>query len=317
MIGTGFHGRRVARLVSELGGEVVAAVSAADEIGKTIESVTIGDDVATELDRVGGADVAIVIVPGPPQLEEQLVGPCLDRGVNVVTLSTETFSPSPEWAEAIHQRALAGGASILATGAQDLSWVHVPANAAAYVKALTSITIECTVDIGQLSAGVAFAMELGGAADRFPDVHGRLSAGAPILGGGLMALARRLELGAAELEVELEPIVAEQPLRHSGAGVEIPPGTLAGVRELTRITTESGVSLRGDLASRVLPENGQMGNTVLIEGDPPVRLQDVPFPGTRVTDVATVARIPDVLAAPPGLLDVATLPAPRYRPSLI
>src|SRR5438105_1778882 len=122
MIGTGFHGRRVASLVSELGGEIVAAVSAGDEIGKAIESVTVGEDVATELDRVGGADVAIVIVPGPLQLEEQLVGPCLDRGVNVITLSTETFYPSTEWAETLHKRALGGGASILATGVQDLSW---------------------------------------------------------------------------------------------------------------------------------------------------------------------------------------------------
>jgi 2,4-diaminopentanoate dehydrogenase len=318
MIGTGFHGRRVARLVSELGGEVVAAVSAGDEIGRTIESAPIGAEVSAELDRVDSAvDVAIVIVPGPASLEEQLAGPCLDRGVNLLTLSPEAFHPPPDWAERMDRRAKEGGASMLATGVQDLWWVHIPAAAASMVTNLSGIALHCVVNIGELSAGVAFAIEVGGEPRRFPAVRERLSAGAPILGGALAALGRRLDLGGGKFEANLEPVLAEQALRHAAAGVDVAPGTLAGVVERTHLTTESGVVLEGELVSRLLPDGESACETILVRSDPALRLVHAPFPGTRVTDVAAVARLPDVVAAPPGLLDVARLPPPSHCRTLV
>ncbi|MFE3059534.1 hypothetical protein [Nocardia sp. NPDC059239] len=314
LVGIGFHGRRIGELLVKRGANIVAAVDRGDA-GRALSEVIEGADDAVIIQREVAAAfaaamrrpvIAVLAISGPVDAHDAVLLACLDHGVNAVTLETEVFDPSQQWRFAMDERARAAGVSVLATGIQDLWWVQLPALVTNFVADLHGVDIDHIVGLGDLSKSVGEVFQLGADVSQFAAVEELLSQEAAILGAALRVLARRIGLRAGAIERQFEPVIAETVLP-DGHGGTIPAGSLAGAVETIRFQA-AGVEFTGRFISRLLPSDADPSDTVILRGDPDLRLEHRPFPGARLTDAAVVARLVDVVNADPGVLDPAHFP---------
>ncbi|HED64641.1 MAG TPA: dihydrodipicolinate reductase [Planctomycetes bacterium] len=125
------------------------------------------------------------------------------------------------------------------------------------------------------------------------------------LGESLHALASHLGMKIERWEETIEPVLANKPLE-SGLG-PIPSGHAAGVRQVARGWV--GGEVRLELVFVAAVGQPDPAERIEIEGDPPLRLE---IPGGVHGDTATSAvvlnSIRSLLAAPPGLYTMGSLP---------
>src|SRR5690606_34067802 len=110
------------------------------------------------------------------------------------------------------------------------------------------------------------------------------------------------------VDESLEPVIASQ-LVTSGLG-DIPPGRVAGVRQVVRGYDE--VRERITLTLEIAVGAQDLGDEVQISGVPDLAVM-VPggFPGDLATAAVVVNSVVQVAAARPGLLTMLDLPPPR------
>jgi len=317
----------MARELTERGGQVVGLVDPSlagrpvagllDPTANVAEETGGGGAVvAASLDDLpAGTDAqfALIAAPVDPAELEAMVCGCLQRRINVITIHEDAFDPPPEFAAAVDACARTHGVSFLATGVQDVWWVHLPAVAASSMSTLRAVRARHAIDLEQASRGYGELLALGGDPAVFPGIRdGFLSAGSSILGAPLRVLAQLLGLTPGEISRTIEPVVAATATRWRLGERDIAPGTLAGFTEIASFTTEEGVDFTGTFHF-CLTDPEEPYDELLLEGDPELRLEHRPFPGDRLTDTIPIARIPDVIAASPGLHSVAAFAPPRYR----
>jgi 4-hydroxy-tetrahydrodipicolinate reductase len=110
------------------------------------------------------------------------------------------------------------------------------------------------------------------------------------------------------------PVFAEVGMRCQSLDLEVPPGEVIGFSDRDTAVTAEGPVLSLELSGRLYRESESDVNEWRVAGEPSLHLLN-PAVDTRLTTCTQlVNRIPDLLAAPPGLLTVAELPAPRLRP---
>jgi 4-hydroxy-tetrahydrodipicolinate reductase len=92
------------------------------------------------------------------------------------------------------------------------------------------------------------------------------------------------------------------------------PGTSLGMRIMASVETAEGPTARANIELRVLAE-GEFENMMwLIEGMPPSKIRVDRADGVHASAACMVNRIPDVIAAPPGIRLISQLGP--LRPSL-
>ncbi len=94
----------------------------------------------------------------------------------------------------------------------------------------------------------------------------------------------------------------------------IPAGHVLGVIDAVTIETAEGPVFSFEMGGRVYAEGESDANEWHVRGDPPLELRNDRVPTRVITCTSVVNRIPDVIAAPPGLITLDRLPRPRYRP---
>ncbi|MEU3617999.1 hypothetical protein ABZ725_37635 [Streptomyces sp. NPDC006872] len=321
VVGVGRHGSRIAAALVEDGFTLVGAADPSlagrrlDEvIGTACGDLVIVPDAASLADAVD-AQVAIVTAPVGLGGLREIAFALFDAGMNVLTIQPDAFDPPKEWGEEVDARARARGVSFLATGVQDVWWVHLPAVAAGSVRALRKVRVDDLVDVGELWAGLGGMIGLGRPAEEFPQIRDEvLLAKSPVLGGALRVLARRLHLTPGGSRHTVEPVVASRPMPWATGKTVVEPGQLAGYVETTELSTLEGVEFTGTIRTALLGPDEVAYDRVELHGDPVVRLVISPFPGDRVTDVVPIARVRDLIDAPAGLHTAATMPPASYRP---
>lgn len=116
------------------------------------------------------------------------------------------------------------------------------------------------------------------------------------------------------VEEKLEPIISS--VRRETPHVVVEPGMIAGCNH-TAIGYSGGcpvITLLHPQQVRPEAENVRTGDYITVVGDPPVSFSGAPeIPGGIGTIASAVNRIPSVVAARPGLLDLNDLPIPAAR----
>ena len=324
VVGMGLHGIGLSALLLERGGQIAGASDprlAGRPLGEVLarrddqqlSGLEVVAGVEELLGRVDGANLALIAAPVEIEELQVMTLQCFSAGMNVLTIHEDAFDPPAEWARLIDAQARAHGVSFLATGVQDVWWVHLPAVAAGSMAALTAVRARHAIDLEQASRGYGELLSLGEDPAVFAQIRDQfLLAGSSILGAPLRVLARYLGLTPAEIEREIEPVLASRALRWRLGERDIAPGTLAGFSEKATFETAEGVSFSGTFYF-CLTDPDQPYDELVLEGDPTLRIEHRPFPGDRITDTIPIARIPDLIAAPPGLHSVTDFPPARYR----
>ena len=109
-----------------------------------------------------------------------------------------------------------------------------------------------------------------------------------------------------------EPVLWDAPIWCRLLGRDIPPGEAAGIRMVAIAKTQEGITARAEIELRVFRE-GQVENmTWRIDGRPGMRLVFERDDSVHFSAASLFNRIPDVIAAPPGIQPVRTLGPMRH-----
>ncbi|MBS1843231.1 MAG: dihydrodipicolinate reductase [Actinobacteria bacterium] len=323
--GVGAMGALLTRLLVEKGVEIVGAVARSPaKVGRDLGAVAGMDrslgvlvtDDAEALLRDREADIAIVAVDSYLETMAPHFRICLSRGVNVLTLEEETFYPwrrAPAIAAELDDLGRSTGATLAASGVQDVNWSLAVSALMATAHRIERVRGRSTWHGDEFGPAVGRYLHLGwdpaqATASLAGQADGMTSQTA------LEALAAFAGLTPTHHEVSTELMIAEAELRSGRLDLNIPEGTVRGLSEVVRLATVEGIELELEMAGFVHGAGETPVNDWAIEGEPALRVQSEDFPGRLLTCTTLVNRIPDILAAPAGLITVDRLPLPRYRP---
>jgi hypothetical protein len=319
-VGLGPLGRQVAgELCARRLGRLVGAVDPHPElVGKPLSELVPGAPeglrVAAGLEALPDAEVALVTTSSWLSDCMPIFDPLLGRGLAVVSSCEELCWPwlrQAPLAEALAERARARGGRLLGTGVNPGFLMDaLPLVATAVVRELRSLRVERVQDAACRRLPFQQKVGLGLSLEDFAERAAGGRFGHAGLEESIAFLANSLGLEVGPIESSMEPVLAERPTP-SGLG-SIAPGRVRGLRQRAFARTEDGRSLElrfEALAGCEAPRDG-----VHITGEPEIRLE---IPGGVHGDVATSAillnAIPSLLAAPPGLHTMASVPPVRWQ----
>lgn len=318
--GVGSVGTSVARLCVESGIPVVAAVNRlGPKVGRSLAELTGRKELASvivrasleEALRSASADIAIVgtadrLVDGLSTYLD-----CLRAGLNVISSGCEASYPaavSADMAALLHREAVAAGVTFTGTGFQDAYRIWLPITMASAGSHLTRITQRSLVDIGRHGPASA---ELAGAGldpSVFEATITRGDSGfIPIYRVFQHQLMEAFGWKARSVSHIIEPVLHRGSAPREFQGLAIRPGQTIGARFGTEVTAENGAVLSGISELRLLEAGEEEHMEWEALGTAPARLRLSGVDSEAATAGQIVNRIPDVLAAPPGLVTIAEL----------
>lgn len=324
IVGLGLQGAGIGALLLEQGYSLVGAVDVGEKVGRPVSEhvpgatadAVVHDSVKALLNAAaGGLDAVVLAAAIDAQTTVALARELMAAGISVLTLHADLFEPQASWAAELDLLGRSTGAGFLSTGVQDTWWVHMPALAAASTRNIRRISITHLVDINSLSAQVGREIGVGESVDRRSWAPENTQGEQPVLGSPLREAARRIGLVPKPGQTVTTPVVAEKPTWWESGNQWLAPGTVIGTEETTSFGTDGGIDFVGTLRTVPLQDGEVPSDLLVLDADPALRLEHSPFPGTDITNIALVARIPDVLAAGGGVHSASTLPAARYRRS--
>jgi hypothetical protein len=327
VFGLGQVGRQACRSLLAEGSEIVAVYSRRSYVGDDLGSVLGQDPVglavqaSAEFKAVQGqADIALFFTTSnlaDLKLEAQQ---CLEQGINVLTIAEEGLYPwnhSPELAEELDEIARNGGATLVASGVNDVAMVHLAAVLGAFSKGVRKISVECTGDFGKFGDELLKTLPLGldqagysawlAAAAEGP--HGASIAGQSL--EALLALTDHRQQG--DMLIDLQPTWCQGDVQIPSLGQTLTAGSSNGIVEVAQVTAHNGVQFEMRLLGKVFEAGDEEYLHVDLEAEQNLSLHVAPLPGVNTTASLTLNRIADVLAAPAGFYTTDRLPCAQLR----
>ena len=219
---------------------------------------------------------------------------CLERGVNVVTIEEEAIYPwgtASELATDLDRIAKAGGATLAASGAQDVFWMHLVGCLLGAAHRIDSVEGRCSWNADDYGPEVARHVHLGEsradferhlAEDGWPDFVVRATLEALVVDAGFTA---------AGVRPAVTPVVASEPVWSRSLGRAVSPGEVLGVVDAVSIETAEGPTFSFEMAGRVYGEGESDVNHWLVAGRSTARAAQ--RPGADPHDHVHVRREPD------------------------
>jgi 4-hydroxy-tetrahydrodipicolinate reductase len=326
VLGTGQMGSGIARHVLDTPGlELVGAYGrrperAGTDVGRAIGlgrdlGIAIESDLAEATKRTR-PDVAVQATCSRLDEAWPEIAVLLRHGVSVVSIAEEMAYPacgSPAIAQEMAALARAAGAAVVGTGVNpgfvlDLLVITLT-GVCLTVDSITATRVNDLSPYGPTvlaAQGVGLTPKAFEAARRDGTVTGHL--GFP---ESVSMIAAALGCAIDRIEQTIEPIVSE--VRRETAFVTVEPGCVAGTRH-TAVAYRDGkpfITLVHPQQMRPELAGVATGDSIEIAGMPGLRLAGSPeIPGGKGTVAIAVNMIPRILAAAPGLYNVAELPVP-------
>ncbi|HWH26582.1 MAG TPA: hypothetical protein VNT53_08065 [Pseudolysinimonas sp.] len=324
LVGVGRQGAEIAEYLIRAGYQLTGAVAGGANIGRPLVELvpTAPSDIVIcgtidELLASGVPDIVVhsasTDVPTTIAQAAQLMG----RGVNFVTIHEGLFDPDPVATDELDRLGRSTGASFLSTGVQDTWWVHLPELLTGSSVNVREISIVALIDADTLPRVVGTHLGIGLTAEQFVDqVAADLESSDSVLEVPLREAARRLGLELRSTTKSSEPVFGREDVEWTAGGEIVPAGRVFGATQFLTIETTAGIVLSGQLSTRLLHGGEEAGDDYTVRGDPDLSVHVAPFPGAQVASAVPVARIPDVIAAPGGVLRASSLPVARFRTGL-
>lgn len=279
--------------------------------GTTIEKPP-GDDGTWTVD----GDVLILATASFTKDVSEQISLAVKHGLNVITIAEEMAYPwvqSPALAEQLAQLAKARGVTVLGTG------INPGFVLDSLVIALTGPCLEIkkikATRINDLSPFGPTVMRTQGVGTTVQQFEAGLESGAIVghvgFSESIHLIARALGWKLERIEEERAPIVSN--VCRETQYVKVEPGQVAGCRHTAIGYVDGDARIELIHPQQVLPqlEEVETGDYISISGTPDINLAIKPeIPGGLGTMAMAVNMIPQVLAARPGLVSMAELPAP-------
>ena len=324
VFGVGAMGKIVTRLLVDKGARIVGAIGRSpSKVGRDLGDVAglgkelgviVEDDAGRVLAR--GADIAVVCVSSYLATMHRHFATCLEAGVNVVTIEEETVFPwttAPEEAKSLDRLARANHVTLAASGAQDVFWLNLVATLLGASHRIDKVIGHCRWNVDDYGPEVAEHLFVGHSKEAF---DGSVAAsGWPefVARQTLEALVARLGLSVKSISSDVAAVTLGETIRCRSLKLDIPPGDMVGTVDRTFVSTQEGPEFAFTMEGRVYRDGETDSNHWQVKGEPDLELT-CDKANYRFTTCSTlVNRIPDVVAAAPGLRSLDMLKPPSYR----
>lgn len=322
--GVGAMGTIATRLLVDKGAHIVGAVGrSASKVGRDLGDLagvgrSLGVPVESDADAVlsRGADIAVVCVGSYLSTMRPHFETCLKNGVNVVTVEEETVFPwttAPDHAHALDTLAKSQGVSLAASGAQDVFWINLVTTLLGASHKVDSVIGHCQWNVDDYGPEVAGHLMVGQPKAAFDDLVAASGWPEFVARQTLEALVSRLGLTVAAISSDVTAVTSEDPIYSKSLDAEIPTGFMIGTVDRTRITTNEGPQFSFAMEGRVFRDGDTNTNTWQINGEPDLELTCNKANYRFTTCSTLINRIPDVIAAPPGLCSLDHMGPACYR----
>ncbi len=314
--GAGQYALEAVRIMHKKGWDIVAAYNRAGaKVGQDLGTLAgiepldiVVEDCETADYQRSGANIAIHSVadrldynwPGHQRL--------LSAGINVICHGGESNFPwgsVPELAPRIDELAKANGVTFTGTGIWDYSRIWSGLLAAGSASELQGL-VHKTLTNGE-AAGLELLRVCGGTLTlaEFSQLNEGLLA-------GIYKTVPHQVLWALGFEVtsvteEREPILDEEPVYSHALGANIEPGICLGTRITTRVETREGVNAVSINELRVLKPEEKEHMVWEVQGRPATTIRVDRTDSLHSSAACMVNRVPDVLAAEPGIQVISQL----------
>lgn len=323
LYGTGNVARRLTRFCDMKGWPIVAAYNrAGPKIGQDIGQlagldknlgVRVQDCDQGDYD---GLEADIMLYTAGDMLESDYPAyeRFLSRGINVLSHSTQAYIPrfnNPEVAEQIDRVAKANGVTFTGSGIWDTTRCWAP-----IVAAGTCVTIDSVVQIAHAEIGrqgaqfEALCSGVGLTVDEY--MANFINRESPwnlsrYVHGQLVIVLQKLGATIKSVHKYDEPIVFDEPVYSPYSKKEFPAGIVIGTRNNVEVETEEGIKGKAVLEYRLFKE-GEIENLRWeINGMPGLVISVERKDTANLSAASLFNRIPDVIAAEPGIVEITRM----------
>lgn len=326
LYGVGNVGRRLIRFCTAKGWPIVAAYNrAGDKIGRDIGELA-------GLDQPLGVRVEDSALATAPPADADIVlntaGDLLDRnypiyerflgaGINVLCHGTQSYNPhfeNPEVAARIDALAREHGVSWCGTGIWDATRIWAPLIAAGTCVSIDSVVHTAHAEIGR--QGAQFERLCAGVGLTLDEYHaGFINVTTPYtlnryVHGPVVMVLQKLGYHVAAVRKYDEPIVADESLWSPHSQREFAAGLVIGTRNNVEVTTVEGVIGKAHMEYRLFKPGEAELLRWDINGLPGLSITVERKDTANLSAAALFNRIPDVLAAKPGIVEITRLGPP-------
>jgi 2,4-diaminopentanoate dehydrogenase len=321
--GVGNVGRRLIRFCDMKGWPIVAAYNRAGEkIGQDIGQlaglgrnlgVAVQDAARADYPAVK-ADIALNTVGDLLHLNYPIYERFLGAGINVLCHGTQCYSPFFENAAVagrIDALAKANGVTFCGTGIWDTTRVWAPIIAAGTCLSIESVVHTAQAEIGRqgvqferLCAGVGLSLDE--YMTSFVKTPTPYTLNRYVHGPVVMVL-QKLGCTIENVRKYDEPIVFDEPVYSPFSKQEFPAGIVVGTRNNVEVTTREGIRGGAILEYRLFRPGEIEELRWDISGLPGLRISVERKDTANLSAAALFNRIPDVLAAGPGIVEITKM----------
>ena len=319
--GTGQFGGMAARFALEKGWPIVAAYNrAGDKVGRDLgEVIGLGREIGVivqDCDTADystlDADVGLVFTTNILKQNLPAYERLLGAGVNVLCHGSEAYHPFASDAEAaarIDALAKANGVTFTGSGIWDMSRIWSGLLVIGPCTEIDSLVHRSITDAKGQAINPAQARQVGIGMTLEEFAQSGLPS-SPLAISYTTVPALVLETAGYTVTsrtAHIEPIVFDEAIDAEALGGILPAGTCVGTRIVGRLETAQGPTIRVEIELRLFQEGEVEHMFWEVFGKPRTRIRvERDNPG-HATAANLFNRIPDVLAARPGIVTVAEL----------
>ena len=320
IFGIGNVGQTVARLAARRGWSVCAVNRAGDKVGRDLGQLVGLPELAGQrvTDAAScepawfGADIAVVAVHDRLESTIEHHRRLLEAGLNVICVGAESSYPADvdsSIAAEIDCMARSNGVTFTGCGLWDAYRIWTLKILSGPCTELRRIHHRSVTDVNRFGPEVVKLAHVGVDPASIGDASER-----SIYRVFLAQVVASLGLTIESVEERQEPVVLDRPTECPSLNCQLAPGLCGGVRTVVRVTSTEGVVADAEIELRLTgPDEGEWMSW-RIDGAPPVEFRLTGLDTGHATASSVVNRIPDVLAAAPGLVTSDRLSPMRFHP---
>ena len=316
IFGAGNVGQTVARIAAGYGWPVTAVNRTGDKVGRDLGALTgcsaltgstVGDAEIIDVADVW-ADIAVVAIND--RLEHNLPyhRRLLQAGLNVICVGAESSYPkdvSPQIAAELNSIALDNGVTFTGCGLWDTYRIWSLKTLTGPCSALRGLHHRSVTDADRFGPEVVKLAHIGEDPDTL-DTEG--ASARSIYRVFVVQVVESLGLTIDHVAEHQEPVILDEGVYCAALQQNIEAGKCVGLRTVISVHTREDVIARAEIDLRLTADAEDEWMSWSVDGDPPVAVRISGLDTGHATASSTVHRIPDVLAASPGLLTVDQLP---------
>ena len=318
--GIGQFGKHVVRFAVQKGWPIVAAFNrAGDKVGKDVGElagieklgVIVQDCDSANYDDLD-ADIGVVATTNLLELNYEAHARLLSARLNVLCHGTESYYPQGNNIEAAAKlEKLANEMDVTFTGSGiwDMSRIWSGLLVAGPTTELTSLFHSSSTDIVPQCTSPEQTLPFGNTLT-IEEFHARGLSNNPIA-KSYKTIPEHVLVGLGytitDTKAYVEPATFDEDYDSAFMGCIIPAGNCVGIRIVAEIETAEGVSARSEIEVRHFQENDVEHMFWEVNGDPKARVRVEREDSSYMSAACLFNRIPDVIAAPPGIQLVSQL----------